>query len=423
MTGPVPVDGEFTPKLVSALREGYGPARFRADALAGLTVAIVALPLSMAIAIASGASPERGLYTAIVGGFLISLLGGSRHQIGGPAGAFIVLVAGTIEAHGFDGLLLATLMAGAMMALIGWLRLGGLIRLMPGPVIVGFTAGIAAIIFASQIRDLLGLSLTGKEPAALLPKLGALWAAATSINPAALALAVACIAIIAGLRRWRPAFPGLLVAVTFATILVATAGLPVDTIGTRFGGLPAGLPAPTLPDMSAERLVRLLPSALAIALLGGIESLLSAVVADGMAGRRHRPNIELVAQGVANMATALFGGICATGTIARTATNIRAGAQTPVAGMLHAAFLLVFLLLASGVAAFIPLAALAAVLAVVAWNMVDRHDIAVAFRERPADALVMGVTFALTLVRDLTEGIAAGILLSLLLAGLRRLRA
>jgi SulP family sulfate permease len=422
MSLPHPPESEFTPKLVSSLKEGYGPGRFRVDALAGLTVAIVALPLSMAIAIASGASPEHGLYTAIIGGFIISALGGSRHQIGGPAGAFIVLVASTIEQHGFQGLLLASLMAGAMMALIGLMRLGGLIRLVPNPVIIGFTAGIGAIIFASQIRDLLGLSLAGREPAALLPKLAVLRDAIGSANGIAIAVSLACIAIIVVLRRLRPTWPGFLFAVLFAALASASLNLGIETIGTRFGGLPSGLPAPALPEMSPALMWKVLPNAIAIALLGAIESLLSAVVADGMAGRRHRPNIELVAQGIANMATSLFSGICATGTIARTATNIRAGGLTPVSGMLHALFLLAFLMVASPLASHIPLSALAAVLAVVAWNMVDKTDIAHAFREKPADALVMSVTFLITLLRDLTEGIAAGILLWLLIAGLRRLR-
>lgn len=422
MTENHPPGAEFTPKLWSSLQEGYSLTILKADAVAGLTVAIVALPLSMAIAIASGASPGHGIYTAIIGGFLISALGGSRHQIGGPAGAFIVLVSTTIEQHGFQGLLLATLMAGAMMTLIGLLRLGGLIRLMPNPVIVGFTAGIGAIIFASQIRDLFGLTLAAREPSALLPKIAVLWGAITTINAVAVAVAVACLAIILGLKRLRPTWPGLLFAVVLAAFATALFSLPVETIGTRFGGLPSGLPVPVLPEASLALMWKVLPNAIAIALLGSIESLLSAVVADGMAGRRHRPNIELVAQGVANMATSLFSGICATGTIARTATNIRAGGLTPVSGMLHAVFLLVFLLVASPLANHIPLAALAAVLAVVAWNMVDKTDIAHAFREQPADALVMSATFLITLLRDLTEGIVAGILLWLLIAGLRKLR-
>ncbi|MFN3483700.1 MAG: SulP family inorganic anion transporter, partial [Rhabdaerophilum calidifontis] len=290
------LNSPFAPKLVATFREGYSATDFRHDAIAGLTVAIVALPLSMAIAIASGAAPERGLYTAIVGGFLISLLGGSRFQVGGPAGAFIVLVAATIDRHGVDGLLLATILAGLIMLAFGLARLGTLIRHIPHPVIIGFTAGIAVIIFASQIRDLLGLTLAGKEPAALIPKLGALAGALPSLNITSLALAAGSIALIALLRVWRPLWPGFLIAALLGAGLVHLLGLPVETIGSRFGGIPAALPAPALPAFDQARLLAVLPDALTIALLGGIESLLSAVVADGMSGRQHRSNTELVAQ-------------------------------------------------------------------------------------------------------------------------------
>jgi SulP family sulfate permease len=302
----------FTPKLATVFREGYDLRKLQADAMAGLTVAIVALPLSMAIAIASGAAPERGLYTAIVGGFLISALGGSRFQIGGPAGAFIVLVAATIERHGYDGFLLATMIAGVALLLLGFLRLGTYIKYIPHPVIVGFTAGIAAIILASQLRELFGLTLAGKEPGAFVPKLEALWAAAGSWNPAAVAIAAGSIAIILVLRRYRPTWPGFLIAVVLAALAGWAFSLPVETIGSRFGGVPSALPAPALPPMSIEKVVEVLPAGLAIALLGGIESLLSAVVADAMTGRRHRSNCELVAQGAANIGAALFGGLCAT---------------------------------------------------------------------------------------------------------------
>src|SRR5918994_1345676 len=364
----------FTPKLATVFREGYDLRKLQADAMAGLTVAIVALPLSMAIAIASGAAPERGLYTAIVGGFLISALGGSRFQIGGPAGAFIVLVAATIERHGYDGFLLATIIAGVALLLLGFLRLGTYIKYIPHPVIVGFTAGIAAIILASQLRELFGLTLAGKEPGAFVPKLEALWAAAGSWNRAAVAIAAGSIAIILVLRRYRPTWPGFLIAIVLAALAGWAFGLPVETIGTRFGGGPSAPPPPALPPMSIEKVVEVLPAGLAIALLGGIESLLSAVVADAMTGRRHRSNCELVAQGAANIGAALFGGLCATGTIARTATNVRAGAVGPVAGILHSLFLLLFMLFAAPLASYIPLAALAGILAVVAWNMAERHE-------------------------------------------------
>lgn len=407
--------GTFAPKLFTVLREGYGPARLRADALAGLTVAIVALPLSMAIAIASGATPAAGLFTAIIGGFLVSALGGSRHQIGGPAGAFIVLIAATIDRHGFDGLVLATLLAGAILIAIGLLRLGTYIKYIPHPVLVGFTAGIAIIIFASQIRDLFGLTLPGKEPAALLPKLQALWEALATINPAAVALSALTIGVILGLRRWRPGWPGLLIAVALAAALVFLLKLPVETIGSRFGGIPNSLPAPHLPAFSLDKLVAVLPAAVSIAILGGIESLLSAVVADGMTGRRHRSNTELVAQGAANIGASLFGGICVTGTIARTATNVRAGGQTPVAGMLHALFVLLFMLVAAPLASYIPLAALAGVLAVVAWNMAEKAAFIAILRHSRADSVVLLATFLLVIFEDLMVGIGVGVVLGSLI--------
>ena len=398
----------FTPKLVTVLREGYGLAQLRRDAAAGLTVAIVALPLSMAIAIASGASPAQGLVTAIVGGFLVSALGGSRFQIGGPAGAFIVLIAATVSRHGMDGLVLATFLSGLMLATIGLLRLGTFVKFIPFPVTVGFTAGIAVIIFASQLRELLGLSLAGPEPGPLLEKLVALWRASPTASPAAIALAVGTAGTIVALRAARPHWPGMLIAVAAASAAAALLDLDVSTIGSRFGGIPSGLPAPALPDLSPARVVAVLPDALAFALLGAIESLLSAVVADGMTGRRHRSNCELVAQGLANLGTSLFGGFCVTGTIARTATNVRAGAHGPVSGMLHAVFLLLFVLLAAPLAAFVPLAALAGVLVVVAWNMVERSAIAALLRSGWGDAAVLAATFLLTVLRDLTEAIVVG---------------
>ncbi len=405
----------FTPKLVTVLREGYGLANLRADAIAGLTVAIVALPLSMAIAIASHATPVQGLYAAIFGGFLVSALGGSRFQIGGPAGAFIVLVASIVDQFGMDGLLLATMMAGVIMLAIGYLRLGAYIKFIPYPVTVGFTAGIAVIIFASQIKDLLGLTLAEREPGPLLEKLPALWQALPSANATAIGLAGLAIVIIVGLRAIRPSWPGMLAAVVATAGVVAVFDLPVATIGSQFGGIPSGLPSPSLPDISLERLQALLPAAISIALLGSIESLLSAVVADGMTGRRHRSNCELVGQGVANVASAAFGGICVTGTIARTATNVRAGAHGPVAGMLHSLFLLCFILFAAPLANAIPLAALAGILAVVAWNMIEKHAIAVLLRSSVGDAAVLLTTFGFTVFRDLTEAIIYGFALGSLL--------
>lgn len=397
----------FTPKLVTVLREGYSLTQLRADAIAGLTVAIVALPLSMAIAIASGVPPAQGLYTAIAGGFLVSLLGGSRFQIGGPAGAFIVLVAATVSQHGMEGLILATFLSGLMMAAAGFLRLGTFIKLIPFPVTVGFTAGIAVIIFASQIKELFGLTLE-HEPGELLEKIPALWASRSSLTPAALGVSAATVAVILGLRRWRPHWPGMLIAVGLVAAATAFLALPVQTIGSRFGGIPSSLPAPRLPPLSKDGFLAVLPAAVSFTLLGAIESLLSAVVADGMTGRRHRSNCELVAQGAANIGASLFGGFCVTGTIARTATNVRAGAHSPFAGMLHAAFLLLFMFAAAPLASYIPLAALAGVLAVVAWNMIEKPAVAILVRSGWGEATVLGATFFLTIFRDLTEAIVTG---------------
>ena len=404
----------FTPKLVSTLREGYGLTQLRADALAGLTVCIVALPLSMAIAIASGAKPENGLFAAVIGGALISALGGSRFQIGGPAGAFIVLVAKTIETHGYQGFLAATIMAGLILIAIGYARLGVYIKYIPYSVTIGFTAGVAVIIFTSQIKDLLGLRVE-HEPAAFVPKLEAFWPAIGTATPAAFGLASASLALIMILRIWKPQFPGLLAVIALGGCAVWALDLPVETIGSKFGGVPRGLPAPALPRVSARELVDLLPSAAAIALLGGIESLLSAVVADGMTGRRHRSNCELAAQGYANIGSALFGGLCCTGAIARTATNIRAGAHGPAAGILHALFLLVFMAVAAPLAAHIPLATLAAVLTIVAWNMIEREQIASMFKHDRGEAVVLCATFLLTVFEDITVGIGVGVSLGSLL--------
>nr|WP_250890127.1 SulP family inorganic anion transporter [Sphingobium nicotianae] len=394
--------------MVTVLREGYDFAGIRADAVAGLTVAIVALPLSMAIAIASGVSPERGLYTAIIGGFLISLLGGSRFQIGGPAGAFIVLVAATVARHGLEGLLIATFLSGLMLMTVGWLRLGTFVKFIPYPVTVGFTAGIGIIIFASQIKDLLGLTLSGPEPGELIPKIEVLAAALPTVNAAAVGIALVAIAIIFACRVWRPHWPGFLIAVAVTAVLALALHLPVETIGSRFGGIPRALPVPHLPDLSLPRVTALLPSALSFTLLGAIESLLSAVVADSMSGGRHRSNCELVAQGAANCASALFGGLCVTGTIARTATNVRAGARGPVAGMLHALFLLAFILVAAPLASYIPLAGLAGLLATVCWNMIERDEITTLFRASRGAALVLVVTFLVVIFRDLGLGILVG---------------
>ena len=404
----------FTPKLVTVFREGYGWRDLRADAVAGLTVAVVALPLSMAIAIASGVSPERGLYTAIAGGLIISLIGGSRFQIGGPAGAFIGLVAGVVERHGYDGLALATVIAGLILITVGLLRAGTYIKYIPFPVTVGFTAGIAVIIAASQIRDLFGLTIP-HEPSALLPKLLAIRNALPSIHVPTVGIAILSVVLIVALRRLRPNWPSFLIAISIAAIVCAVFPIDVATVHSRFGAIPASLPTPTLPTFSLEKLQAVLPDGIAIALLGAIESLLSAVVADGMTGRRHRSNCELSAQGVGNIVSILFGGICVTGTVARTATNVRAGARGPVSGIFHCVYLLIFLLIGAPLAGYIPLAALGAVLAVVAWNMAEKEEFWSLLRSSRGDAVVLLATFLLTIFVDLITGIAVGVVLGALL--------
>jgi SulP family sulfate permease len=405
----------YRPKLATVLTEGYGFDSFRRDVVAALTVAIVALPLSMAIAVASGVSPERGLYTAIVGGFLVSALGGSRFQVGGPAGAFIVLVAATAGKFGVEGLLLTVLLSGLLLTLIGLLRLGSLVRYIPHAVAVGFTCGIAVTILASQLKDLGGLTLPGVEPGQLFPKLAMLGHALPTLSPAAFGVGAGSAALIFALRSWRPTWPGMLIAVVSASLAALLFHLPIETIGSHFGGVPDGLPMPKLPSVTPSRLLEVLPAALSFTLLGGVESLLSAKVADGMTGRKHRYNMELVAQGIANMASALFGGISVTGTIARTATNVRAGARSPVAGMLHAVFLLIFMLVAAPLANFIPLSALAGLLVVVCWNMAEKKEFWDLLRNWRT-ALVLIVTFGLTLVENLTVGIIAGCLLAAMLS-------
>ncbi len=413
MAGPAMTSGTMRayearlPKLITTLAEGYRWPQLRADLMAGLTVAIVALPLSMAIAIASGVSPAQGLYTAIVGGFLVSALGGSRFQIGGPAGAFIVLVAATVAQQGVDGLILATILSGLLLVAGGLLGLGTFVKFIPYPVTVGFTAGIAAIIFASQLKPLLGLTLE-HEPGPLIEKVQALWAVRDTINAQTVALSLGCVLALLALKRWRPHWPRMLIVVALASVVGWALRLDVATIGTAFGGIPSGFPRPALPEISVERVVAVLPAAFSFALLGAIESLLSAVVADGMTGRRHRSNTELVAQGVANVGSGLFGGFCVTGTIARTATNVRAGAHGPISGMAHAGFLLIFVLVAAPLAAYVPLAALAAVLALVSWDMVEKPAFAALVRAGWGDATVLLVTLGLTLFRDLTEAIVVG---------------
>jgi len=405
----------YEPKLISILREGYTAAHFRKDVFAALTVAIVAFPLSLAIAIASGVSPERGLYASIIGGALVSILGGSRFQIGGPAGAFIVLVAATQVKYGIEGLLLTVFLSGVLLTVLGFLRVGALIRHMPHAVIVGFTCGIAVTILASQLKDFAGLRLAEPEPGPFLPKMLALSEAIGTAAPAAVGLSVASAALIFILRRWAPKWPGMLMAVVLMTVVAVLLHLPVETVGMRFGELPQMLPAPRMPAFDAGLLLELLPTVMSFTLLGGIESLLSAKVADGMSGRKHRSNMELVAQGIANIGSALFGGISVTGTIARTATNIRAGAHSPVSGILHAAFLLIFLVAAAPLAAFVPLPVLAGLLVVVCWNMAEGREFARLLRYR-REAAVLLATFIATLAVDLAVGITVGCAIAAIMA-------
>ncbi|HWU73856.1 MAG TPA: SulP family inorganic anion transporter [Sphingomonas sp.] len=408
----------YTPKLITVLGEGYTFDGFKRDAIAGLTVAIVALPLAMALGIASGASPDKGLITAVVAGFLISALGGSRAQVGGPTGAFVVVVFNVIAQHGYDGLLLATLVAGLILIVAGYAKLGALVKFIPHPVVTGFTAGIAVIIASGEVKDFLGLSID-KVPADFLPKWQAYFGALGSIHATTLAIGVGSLLLIIGLRKVAPRVPGFLVAIVVASLAVALLHLPVETIGSRFPHIPAGLPAPALPSISLAKLQAILPSAFTIAFLAGIEALLSAVVADGMIGSRHRSNQELVGQGVANIASALFGGLPATGAIARTATNIRAGALTPVAGMLHALFLLLFILFATNLMAFVPMAALAAILFMVAWGMSEHQRFIGLLRMPNGDRAVLLLTFGLTVLVDLTMAIAVGVTLASLLFMMR----
>jgi sulfate permease, SulP family len=407
------------PKLATTFEEGYSLGKLRKDAAAGLTVAVVALPLSMAIAVASGVSPERGLYTAIVGGGLVSLLSGSRYQIGGPAGAFIVLVATTVAQFGLSGLLTAVLISGALLTMMGVARLGSLVKHIPHAVTVGFTCAIAVTILASQLKDVGGLTLTAPEPGPFIPKLAALTGAIGTLNPYAFGLAAAVAALTMTVRRWRPTWPGMLIGVALAASAAFVFHLPVTTIAARFGRIASGLPAPSTPHLAPATILAVLPSAVSFTILGAVESLLSAKVADGMTGRKHRSNMELVAQGLANIASAFFGGICVTGTIARTATSIRAGAQSPVAGLLHSALLLVFMLVAARLIGFIPLSALAGVLVVVAWNMAEKAEFMRLLRDWRT-ASVMLATLGLTVVRDLTSGMIAGCVLAAVYAVLHR---
>jgi SulP family sulfate permease len=400
----------FVPKLVSTLR-GYDRAQFLSDAIAGVIVGIVALPLAIAFAIASGVTPGRGLWTAIVAGFLISALGGSRVQIGGPTGAFVVIVYGIVQQYGLDGLTVATLMAGAILVVMGFAGFGEAIKFIPHPLVTGFTSGIAVIIFSSEIRDFFGLRM-GEVPAPFLEKWGAFVAAAPTFTPEAIGVAVVALLIIIAWPRVSHRIPGTFVALIVTTLLTTALHLPVETIGSRFGDLAAAVPHPTVPHLTMAQVSALVGPAFTIAMLAAIESLLSAVVADGMIGGQHRSNMELVAQGVANLASPLFGGIPATGAIARTATNVKNGGRTPVAGMIHAVTLLLITLFFGRWASLIPMATLAAILFVVAYHMSEWREFLDELHSPKSDVVVLVTTFLLTVLVDLTVAIGVGMVLA-----------
>ena len=396
----------LVPKIVTTLK-GYTRDQFAADLTAGVIVGIVALPLAIAFAIASGVTPDRGLYTAIIAGFLISALGGSRVQIGGPTGAFVVIVYGIIQQYGIDGLTIATIMAGVILIVLGVARFGGAIKFIPFPVTTGFTSGIALIIFSSQVKDFLGLEM-GAVPAEFVEKWGAYADHLGTVNPYAMLVASLALVIILGWPKVNRRIPGPFIALIVTTAIVQTFQLPVETIGSRFGAISASLPRPSLPAVTFDTIAGLIMPAVTIALLAAIESLLSAVVADGMIGGRHRSNAELVAQGVANIVAPIFGGIPATGAIARTATNVKNGGRTPVAGMIHALTLLLITLFFGRWAGLIPMATLAAILVVVAYHMSEWHTFKAELRGPRSDVIVMVATFALTVVVDLTVAIEVG---------------
>jgi SulP family sulfate permease len=404
---------QWLPESVRCLR-GYSRSDFSADLLAGVTVGLVALPLAMAFGIASGVTPQAGLYTAIVAGGLISIFGGSRMQIGGPTGAFVVIVAGIVAKFGTSGLAVVTMMAGIILTVMGLTGLGAAVKFIPRPVTIGFTNGIAVLIASTQIKDFLGLQ-TGEVPSAFIPRMALLLAQISTVTWTALAVALVSLAIIIVSPRLLKRVPGSIVAMLLGTGLVALAGIPIATIGSKFGGIPQGLPKFALPAFRLDQVVPLFPSALTVALLAAVESLLSAVVADGMSGTRHNSNVELVAQGIANFVSPLFGGIPATGAIARTATNIRAGARTPVAGIIHALTLIMILAVAAPLARYVPLATLSAVLFVVAYNMGEWREIRTILRLSKADITVWAVTFALTVLADLTVAVEVGMILAALL--------
>ena len=405
---------KWLPKSVSCLRASYTRQDLLSDLIAGVTVGLVALPLAMAFGIASGVTPQAGIYTAVVAGFLISALGGSRLQIGGPTGAFVVIVAGIVAANGVSGLLMVTLMAGLILILMAATGLGTAVKYIPRPVTIGFTNGIAILIASTQVKDFLGLEITS-VPSEFVLRMRVLVNNLGSIHWPALLLSIGSLLITLLLPRFTKRVPGSIIALVLATVAVSLFGIPVETIGSKFGGIPTGLPHISLPQVRPELIVPLLPAAVTVAMLAAIESLLSAVVADSMSGDKHNSNVELLAQGIANLAVPFVGGIPATGAIARTATNIRSGARTPVSGMVHALTLLVILLVAAPLARFIPLATLAAILFVVAYNMSEWREVRTILKLSKADIIVWMLTFGLTVLADLTVAVEIGMLLAALL--------
>ncbi|MBP9566925.1 MAG: sulfate permease [Sulfurospirillum sp.] len=405
----------WLPRSFTVLKEGYSARHFSSDVVAGITVAIIALPLAMAFAIASGVGPEKGLFTAIVAGFIISLLGGSRYQIGGPTGAFVVVLYTVILKHGYDGLVIATFLAGVMLFLMGAFKLGSIIKFIPYPVTVGFTTGIALIIFSSQMKDFFGLPIA-TMPAEFIEQWKLYSTQMGDINYYALVIGFVSIFLLIKLRHTFPKIPAPIIVIVLSSLIVYVFQLPVETIGSKFGQLPSTLPSPHIPSFSLEKIRLVFPDAITIALLGAIESLLSCVVADGMTGDRHHSNKELMAQGIANIGSVFFGGIAATGAIARTATNIKSGAYSPISGIIHALMLLVFMFLFAKLIVLIPLSALAAILVVVAWNMSEFHHFkAIALKSERNDAVVLLITFLLTVLIDLNTGVQTGIMLAGLL--------
>jgi len=403
----------WLPRSIVCLRQ-YDRRQFFSDLIAGITVGLVALPLAMAFAISSGLSPQAGLYTAVVAGFLISALGGSNTQIGGPTGAFVVVVFGIVTKYGVEGLYLCTLVAGIFLILLGVTGMGSTVKFIPRPVVLGFTNGIALLIASTQIKDFFGLQVD-KVPGEFLGRVEVLAAHFNTISPAATVLSCAALAIIILAMRYLRRIPGYIIALVAGTVVVAAFGLSVETIGSRFGGIPSGLPKFAIPRFRLDLLQAVLAPALTVAMLGAIESLMSAVVADRMSGDKHNPNVELIAQGIANVCSPLFGGLPATGAIARTATNIRSGAKTPVSGMVHALTLLAILLFAAPLARFIPLAVLAAILMVVSYNMGEWKEIPQMLKLSKADISVWLATFALTVFADLTVAVEFGMILAALM--------